>query len=325
MEVDANDGNNQSIFEDLLNTSEPAFTENNIPHNLADDIHEVGEKDQVLSDCGDVLGICCTKEIFALVSADKDGSTVSIYSLSQLTSMENGSFAQKLPLPSSQKKQSHQFLQTLHVVLCDVDDQGVSSSQITIPSHLFSSLFGWESSVRSLPVLVCAFTDGSVFYHPADLTASRIESPWLLLCAVDSSVVDILPTKINRTLSEKESVAAELKKALGMNQSAPCLSLLDAIIVVGNSGKCCLMTAMPALTSQPQGYKRLVTMFTLPSSVECVSCRDGGLFVSCGQNILKCSLTLIREEREERRHHRVEVQSDQLICASVNAMWSSGN
>lgn len=321
MEVD--NGSNQFIFDDLLCDAGSAFEYFDVPKcKPPEPMCEICEEDRVLSCSGEVINICCTEGFLALACMGGDGISVLIYPMEKVLSQKCNKFAQKLPLPfQGHKCPNH--LPSVHVVTSSDVHQFISSSQVSVPLHLFSSLFGWESSVRTLPVLLCSLPDGSVYFHPIDLNMSNLAWSWQLLCAVDSPAVDILSVKLNRTLSERESVAVELQRSLGLSILEPSHLVLDAVLVVGASGKCCLMTAMPALGSRTADNFRIVTMFTLPSSVCCVCCRDQTLFISSGQCIQKCSLTLLREEESERKRYRVDVNSEQLHTASVSSMWLS--
>ena len=326
MEVD--DGSNQSIFDDLLSNTGSAFEHFDVPKcKSPENLSEICNKDRELSYNGEVISISSTEDFLALVCNDEDGTSVLIYPISASLLQNYNNFAQKLLLPfhrqSSQEQRFSNQLSSFHIVTSSDMSQCLSSSQITVPLHLFGSLFGWESSVRTLPVLLCGLQDGSVYFLPVDISTSNPELSWQLLCAVDSPVIDIFSVKLNRTLSEKESVAVELQRSLGLAILEPSHSLLDAVIIVGVSGKCCLMTAMPALGSKTADWFRVASVFTLPSSVECVCCRDQTLFISSGQCIQKCSLTLLREEECEQKRYRVEVKSEILHSASVSSMWLS--
>ena len=327
--VEADDGSNQSIFDDLLSDTGSAFEYFDVPkYKPPESLCEICEEDRVLSCTGEVINICCTKEFLALVCLVEDGTSVLIYPMNTSLPQKCNNFAQKLSLPlHRQLPQGQRFpnhLSSFYVVTCSDVQQCLSSSQVIVPQHLFSSLFGWESSVRTLPVLLCSLPDGSVYFHPVDISASNPSLSWQLLCTVDSPVIDIFSVRLSRTLSERESIAAELQHSLGLSILEPSHSVLDAVIIVGASGKCCLMTAMPALGSRTADHFRVVTVFTLPSSVQCVCCRDQTLFISSGNCIQKCSLTLLREEGSERKRYGVKVDSELLHNASVSSLWLSG-
>ncbi|KAK7107284.1 uncharacterized protein [Littorina saxatilis] len=329
MDIDEPDGCNHSIFGDLLSDPEPTFQDSDIPKNKGPDEHNVCdmcEKDKIVSCSGKVIGICCTEEFLALACLEAKEAVVLIYPMNRLSSENPDNFAHKLPLPThriSAGLKSEEQSPKLQVVVSS-DGNCSSSSQMFVPPHLFSSVFGWESSVRNLSALLYSLPDGSVYCHPVDLTTSNPVSSWRLLCTVDSPVKDILSIKVNRTLTERESIAADLQKSMGLTMAPSSHSTLDAVLVVGASGKCCLMAVMPTQGSVTTDFFGVTTVFTLPSRVQCCCSRDQTVFVSSGHTISKCSLTLCRDEGSECKQFGVDVNSEQLFSASVSSMWLSG-
>ncbi|XP_076466678.1 uncharacterized protein LOC143297949 [Babylonia areolata] len=330
METDG--GSNQSIFDDLLNENEPDFTDFSTDcSKLPDNVCEISEEDKVLACNKNISCVACAKDFLIVVCADGDESVMMVYSLSDVQSQVSPDVAIRLPLPScrfpqSKNTSSCQFSR-LSIVTPEEDNRQ-SSSQVCVPAHLFSLLFGWEASVRSLPIVMCSLMDGSVYFHPVDLSAGSLQQlSWQLLCKVDSPVVDLLCMKMNRTLSEQESVAAELHSALGLSVRTPSHSLLDAFLVVGASGKCCGIAAMPTLgaAASSADCHKVVAMFSLPGSVGSSCCQENMLYVSSlSSQILKCQLTLVRQEGREKARFSISVRSEHLFSASVSSMWFSG-
>ncbi|KAL8573477.1 hypothetical protein ACOMHN_047748 [Nucella lapillus] len=337
METDSG-GSNRSIFEDLLNEDNQDLTTDFSTDQCKppdDAVCELSDQDRVMS-CGmDVRCLSRAQDFLAVLCSDESETVMLVYSMSALEKSNPKKsdrpadvLAVRLSLPQCSFP-SHSVNQSSRLTVVASENTCLSSSQVSVPSHLFSILFGWEISVRSLPVVVCSTPDGSVYFHAVDLTVRYPpHTSWKLLCVVDSPVVDVLFMTLNRTLTEQESATAQLHNALGLPVRTPSHATLDALLVVGASGKCCLTVAMPPSGSAAfsSDCHKVVAMFTLPGNVGSVCCRESALYVSAGacRQIQKCQVRLVRQGEGERRQFGVEVQAEPLFSASVSFMGFSG-
>jgi hypothetical protein len=350
------DDSNKSIFDDLLSEQEqpksaPSFffdAPRSKPENPADEciICEVTEEDRILS-CGkEVVGISCTEDLLVLTCCDeKEGLVVQAYSLKEDSIRENSqrNCALRIPLPSStgilgvRNTWSKACAPKLRLVTFAEKETSAcqstssssssSSSQIILPPHLFSLLFGWETKVRILPVLLCSLPGGDAYFQAVDLTNTGSTHSWQQVCALSTPVVDIFCMKLKRNLSENEAISVELHQGLGMTSKSASHSSLDTALVVGRSGRCCVLTAVPAIASNKADYRLMTVTFELPNAVRCACMLDGRLCVSTGQSVVRHTLMLHSEKQDgEQKKFKVQVQTEMLRsgCA-ISSLWLSGN
>ncbi|KAK7476207.1 hypothetical protein BaRGS_00032561 [Batillaria attramentaria] len=326
--TDKEEAGNHSIFDDLLKQ------QNQLPSSTADQPVQILPRDLVLSAGCEVKKILCLKDYVILLCFDGTGLLVRWYPAGQLNSSEvnsDGFLPILLPYKTGLSNQLQPRLTGIAVVtsvnsesMNEGDD--ISSSQLCLPLHLFSALFGFESSVRTLPVLVFGLKEGTVFYLPLDCnsSSSKMTLSLKLLCCLSSAVVDISSISASRTLSEREAVATELQRSLGLHMLAPSHATLDALIITGASGQCCLLTTVPDPCSTDGGLTKLVLTFTLTGAVVCCCSKDKSMFVCTGRGIERCSLTVCCDDERERDQFKVDVTCEELHVASVSKMWLSG-
>lgn len=276
---DIPDVSNDSIFDDLLN-KEPVLTGDfevkSVNEYKEYKFCEILENDLLIRCDSTIIGICFSEDILVLLCRGfkgKEDACVLVYSSNQKESQYlSDNYKQKFQLPiqlTAVSKESSMAFPKISVVVVENSDLHCSSSSIMpVPLHLFSLVFGWAASVRNLPVLLLSYPGGSVYFRPLDLSPLKSMSSWRLLCNLETPLVDILCVKVARRLNEAESVAAVLRKALGGQNETSSNFTIDAMLVVGGSGKCCVIAAAPSQASLQTDFSKATMMFSLPDTVK---------------------------------------------------------
>lgn len=325
-EIKKNIGSNQSIFDDLLQDPNPFDFQEPLDKSSTAVTFICGE-DKILASEKEIRSMCCSNDILALVCCSPESSEnfIHLFSIKYLSfqnCIQTGFHLNFPPLLDFSNEQMHsrRILPKIYFVTAAEADS-TFPTQIKLPHHLFSALFGFEAAVKGQCVVVCGTVTGEVYYQPITSQASNFETHWHLLCTVNCPIIDICYLKVKRSLTVKESVAAELHRSLGLPEFQTSGALLDALVVCGSFGQCCLLSAVPKVGGTYFEFTTVSLPFSLPSNISYCCSEEETLFISTEQCIQKNVLTLLRDENCEQEKYQVSVTCQDLHTAQVKAMW----
>ena len=308
----------QTIFPHLK------YTGNHSTHKL---VCQLSVEEKAISCPTDIVGLCCSEKFLAVGCIKNRMYEITIHPIVLATGeLSVNTKCLCLPLLQLHTGRSQAMDKSDLPVLYTIARSGdphTASSTLQVSNDLFSLFFGWQSCLSDTSVVLCCLPSGTILYYVVAMwLTSNSHKGWQVLCSVDSPVIAIEMATFTRKLSEDESTVECLQNSMGIASVKKCSSFVG-ILVVGNSGNSCLLSAAPIFGMENSSVK-VISVFSFPNFVYNLCCDDNAVFVCTKNHLLSCSLTLVTEKKDDVQCFKVMVDFDTLYNMAISSLWLSG-